>query len=123
MSRIVQSILNEFFGEGYFERHLNKMRKIYRAKHELLLDCLGDMRDSFEVSGENAGLHLVLTARNGMGEGELIRRAADRGVRVYGLSESMVEAAPDSRTVLLGFGGLGEAEIREGMALLHEAWK
>ncbi len=123
VSRIDQSILNEFIGEGYFERHLNKMRKIYRAKHELLLDCLGDMRDSFEVSGENAGLHLVLTAKNGMGERELIRRAADRGVRVYGLSESMVEAAPDSRTVLLGFGGLGEAEIREGMALLHEAWK
>ena len=123
VSRIDQSILNEFIKEGYFERHLNKMRKIYRAKHDLLLDCLGDMGASFEVSGENAGLHLLLTARNGMGERELVRRAADRGVRVYGLSESMVEEAPDSRTVLLGFGGLGEAKIREGMALLREAWK
>ena len=58
-----------------------------------------------------------------MGEGELVRRAAERGVRVYGLSESMVEEAPDSRTVLLGFGGLDERQIREGVALLREAWK
>lgn len=123
VSRIDQSILNEFIGAGYFERHLNKMRKIYRAKHDLLLECLADMRDVFRVSGENAGLHLLLTAKAGMGEGELVRRAAERGVRVYGLSESMVEEAPDSRTVLLGFGGLDEGQIREGTALLREAWK
>ncbi len=123
VSRIDQSILNEFIGEGYFERHLNKMRKLYRAKHELLLECLGGMRGDFRVSGENAGLHLLLTARNGMGERELVQRAAGRGVRVYGLSESMVEEAPDSRTVLLGFGGLKSEEIREGVALLREAWK
>ena len=123
VSRIDQSILNEFIGEGYFERHLNKMRKIYRAKHEVLLECLGDLREDFQVSGENAGLHLLLTARNGMDERELIQRAAQRGVRVYGLSESMVEEAPDSRTVLLGFGGLDERQIREGVALLREAWK
>ena len=49
--------------------------------------------------------------------------AEGRGVRVYGLSESMVEEAPDSRTVLLGFGGLKSEEIREGVALLREAWK
>lgn len=123
VSRIDQSILNEFIGEGYFERHLNKMRKLYRAKHDLLLECLGEMRNAFSVSGENAGLHLLLTAVNGMSEGELIRRAAERGVRVYGLSESMVEEAPKSRTVLLGFGGLGTNEIREGVGLLREAWK
>lgn len=35
----------------------------------------------------------------------------------------MVEEAPDSRTVLLGFGGLDERQIREGVALLREAWK
>ena len=123
VSRIDQSILNQFIGAGHFERHLNKMRKIYRAKHDLLLECLADMRDAFRVSGENAGLHLLLTAKGGMGEGELVRRGAERGVRVYGLSESMVEEAPDSRTVLLGFGGLDERQIREGVALLREAWK
>ena len=122
VSRIDQSILNEFIRDGYFERHLNKMRKLYRAKHELLLECLQPLRDRFTVSGENAGLHLLLTSKRGVPEGELVRRAASQKVQVYGLSESMVEEAADSTTVLLGFGGLSEEKIREGMELLERVW-
>lgn len=122
VSRIDQSILNEFIGEGYFERHLNRMRKIYRAKHDLLLECLEGLGESFAVSGENAGLHLLLTSKAGIGERELIARAARRQVRVYGLSESMVEEFPQSATVLMGFGALSQEDIRGGMALLREAW-
>ncbi len=122
VSRIDQSILNVFIGEGYFERHLNKMRKIYRGKHELLLECLGELREEFAIAGENAGLHLLLTSKRGIPEGELLERAAGRQVRVYGLSESSVEEASGGDAVLLGFGGLTDEEIREGTALLKEAW-
>ena len=112
VSRIDQSILNVFIGEGYFERHLNKMRKIYRGKHELLLECLGELREEFAIAGENAGLHLLLTSKRGIPEGELLERAAGRQVRVYGLSESSVEEASGGAAVLLGFGGLTDEEIR-----------
>lgn len=122
VSRIDQSILNVFIGEGYFERHLNKMRKIYRGKHELLLECLGELREEFAIAGENAGLHLLLTSKRGIPEGELLERAAGRQVRVYGLSEGSVEEASGGAAVLLGFGGLTDEEIREGTALLKEAW-
>lgn len=40
VSRIDQRILNEFIRDGYFERHLNKMRMRYRAKHDQLLEGL-----------------------------------------------------------------------------------
>lgn len=122
VSRIDQRILNEFIRDGYFERHLNKMRKIYRAKHELLLECLKPLRKKFAVSGENAGLHLLLTSKQGAKEAELIQQAAAVGVRVYGLSECMVEDAPDSTTVLVGFGGLADEEIVKGVELLKKAW-
>ena len=122
VSRIDQQILNEFIRDGYFERHLNKMRKIYRAKHELLLDTLKPLRKKFTVSGENAGLHLLLTSKAGVKEAELIEKAASAGVRVYGLSECMVEDAPDSTTVLVGFGGLTDGEIVKGVELLKKVW-
>lgn len=122
VSRIDQSILNEFIREGYFERHLNKMRKIYRAKHELLIECLQPLRRRFSLSGENAGLHLLLTSKSGLSEKELVQGAAKAGIRVYGLSESMMEEKADSSTVLLGFGGLTEEEIRQGTELLRKAW-
>ena len=122
VSRIDQQILNEFIRDGYFERHLNKMRKIYRAKHELLLECLKPLRKKFAVSGENAGLHLLLTSKEGIKEADLIQQATAVGVRVYGLSECMVEDAPDSTTVLVGFGGLNDEDIVQGVELLKKVW-
>lgn len=131
VSRIDQSILNEFIRDGYFERHLNRMRKIYRAKHELLLEELRPFKEKFMVTGENAGLHLLLTARGDITEEELLERAAAVGVRVYGLSESMAERSehrterrilPDPATVLMGFGALKHEQIREGIRRLNKVW-
>lgn len=122
VSRIDQRILNEFIREGYFERHLNKMRKIYRTKHELLLDCLKPFAEKFKISGENAGLHLVLTAKGGCSEQELIQAATERKVKVYGLSDSLVASGTGRAAVLLGFGGLNAEEIEKGTKLLEEAW-
>ena len=122
VSRIDQSILNEFIRDGYFERHLNKMRKIYKAKHDLLLGELQSFRKNYDISGENAGLHLLLTSRSGEPERVLIKKAAEEGVRLYGLSDSMTQNASDSATVLLGFGGVAEAQILEGITRLQKAW-
>ncbi len=130
VSRIDQAILNEFIRDGYFERHLNRMRKIYRAKHELLLEELHPFKEKFTVTGENAGLHLLLTAKGSLSEQELVRRAADVKVRVYGLSENMAEVSDMAEvkspsggaTVLMGFGALSQEQIREGIRRLKEVW-
>ena len=122
VSRIDQRVLNEFIRDGYFERHLNKMRKIYRAKHDLLLQELEPFGGEFTVSGERGGLHLLLTARGAVSEQELLERAAQKGVKVYGISDSCVEAVEGHATVLLGFGAMSSKELKEGVEKLKEAW-
>ncbi len=122
VSRLDQRILNEFIKEGYFERHLNKMRKCYRVKHDLLLECLKPFAQKFEVSGEHGGLHLLLTAKDNVSEQALIEKAAGYGVKVYGLSDSMVDLADGRATVLLGFGGVETEEIVKGTGCLEKAW-
>jgi len=122
VSRIDQRILNEFIRDGYFERHLNKMRKLYRTKHELLLKSLEPFRRSFEISGANTGLHLLLTAKGPAVEKELLEQAKEERVRVYGLSESMIREMDCRATVLLGFGTLTPQQIAEGTERLKAAW-
>ena len=122
VSRIDQRILNEFIRDGYFERHLNKMRKHYRNKHEILMECLKPFEQEFVISGEHAGLHLLLTAKKNTAEDQLVCAAAKRKVKVYGLSDSMVAATSGKATILLGFGGLKEDEIIKGVNLLKDAW-
>ena len=124
VSRIDQRILNEFIRDGYFERYLNKTRKLYREKHELLLQKLAPFRRKFRISGENAGLHLLITCRDSnVTEEELIKKAAGDGVRVYGLSDAYVEkGSAAAATVLLGYGGMKKEEIAEGIEKLKQAW-
>lgn len=133
VSRIDQAILNEFIREGYFERHLNKMRKVYKGKHEKMLSLLKPFRQKFRLSGENAGLHLLLTAKDEKSEQELTGAAAAQGVRVYGLTDSLVKedkgngstaglALARGATVLLGYGGLRDEQMEKGMEGLKKAW-
>lgn len=128
VSRIDQKVLEEFIREGYFERYLNKMRKYYKEKHDLLLEELADFENSFQITGENAGLHLLLTGKRGQTEDELLTAAEAVGVKVYGLSESLVGKGGQEGfrqtggTVLLGYGGLGQEDIKKGLSLLRQAW-
>lgn len=128
VSRIDQRILNEFIKDGYFERYLNKNRKIYREKHDLLLQELKPFGRKFTISGEHAGLHVVLTAKDEkLSEQELRKAAADIGVKVYAFSDACIEAGGygilgDGARVILGYGGLKKEEIREGVAKLKQAW-
>ena len=139
VSRIDQMVLNEFIRDGYFERHLNKMRKVYRAKHEMMLRYLEPFGEQFIISGENAGLHLLLTSRTGRTEKDIIELAAAGQVKVYGISDSLIEdentKSPIKQavsvcqgewikgaTVLLGYGGLTETQMQEGVARLQKAW-
>lgn len=122
VSRIDQSVLNEFIRDGYFERHLNKMRKIYRSKHELLLEELKPFRKAFRVCGDNAGLHLVLEPKGNLTERELIEKAAAAAVRVYGMSDSTIGGIEFGSAVLLGFGALTEEQLREGITRLKSVW-
>ncbi len=122
VSRIDQRILNEFIRDGYFERHLNKMRMHYRAKHDLLLAELEPFKKAFTISGEDAGLHLLLTAKGAVTEAQLLSAATEAGVKVYGMSENMVETDATKATILLGFGSVSEPEMKEGLHRLQKAW-
>lgn len=124
VSRIDQEILRRFISEGYYERHLNRMRAVYRNKHDRLLAELKALEAEFEIRGEFAGIHVLLTHRRGICEAELVRRAAENGIRVYGLSGCYIEGEhmPESFTVILGYANLTEEEIAAGTAALKAAW-
>ncbi len=126
VSRIDQTILNEFIRDGYFERYLNKMRKLYRTKHDLLLDELKELEEDFSVSGENAGLHVLLTDKRGRSEEQLEHAAAVAEVKVYGLEAFRMEGTTekgDLATMILGYGGLSPEEITEGIGILKKVWR
>ena len=89
-----------------------------------MLELLEPFEKYFQITGENAGLHLLLTAKDEVSEEELIEQAIQQNVKVYGLSESYVNGGKVEKrgTVLLGYGGLAKKEMEEGIAALKKAW-
>lgn len=123
VSRIDQIVVKDFMESGYYEKHLNKMRALYKNRHEVLMNELEDFRQKFEITGENAGIHLLLKSRDGICENVLIERAKQEGVKVYPLSAYDIgEEKREYHTVILGYANLGENEIRQGIAGLRQAW-
>lgn len=130
VSRIDQNIVNLFIKEGYYERHLNKMRGIYKSKHDVLLSELKRLEISYKITGESAGLHLLLSTDE-FTEEELVGRAAKHRVKVYPLSEHFLDKGISDdiskligkkSTVILGYARLCEEEIVRGIQLLREAF-
>lgn len=124
VSRLDQAILSRFLSEGYFEKHLNRMRKIYRRKHDLVLSCLQPLLEQYglRIRGENAGLHLVLELPSqGPSEEELIHRAAQAGIRLYGLRQHYLhDIYQPISAVLLGYSNLSEEEIKKGICRMAD---
>ena len=119
-----QIVLTRFLVEGYFEKHLNRLRTYYRKQRGFLLEQLQCFKAMAEPIGEAAGSHLTIKVKNGMNETELLQSAADEGVKVYPISPYFSGTMPQKYVgkVLLGFGGLSREEIQEGVAGLFRAW-
>ncbi len=120
--RIMQSTIYEFIAGGHFERNLNKMRAVYKRRHEFLLEKLKTCSWCQAVRGEHSGLHLLAELPPHCSETELIQQCKEKGVRVYGLSEYCVDkkTEKESGVLILGFGGMEEERIAAGLEKITE---
>lgn len=124
VSKADQFVVERFIEEGHFERHLNKTRALYKSRHDQLLNGLKPLMKQCRISGENAGVHLLLTFENGMEEEELIALARKESICVYGLSDYIIkETENDKPTILLGYANLTEQQIQEACEILCKIWK
>lgn len=124
VSRIDQHILAEFIQHGMFEKHLNRMRKVYRHKLETVIGVLKPFQNKISIIGGNSGLHIVLVVKNGMSEEELVQRAATASIRIYPLSAYMLVKKVDMLpTIVLGFASIPDEKINEVIRLLLASWE
>ena len=59
VSRIEQYVLNKFIYDKHFERHINRTRKIYEQRRNVLIKALYDKIPDIQISGEDSGLHFI----------------------------------------------------------------
>ena len=119
-----QYTLARFLEGGHFERHIARMRVEYRDRKGALTACVKELGLPAKLSGADAGLHMLLTLENGMGEAELVGRAAAEGVAVYPLSACWLTPPPEdlSPTLIMGYARLEAGDIQAAFRRLKAAW-
>ncbi len=81
VSTFEQYTLGRFISEGYFEKHINRMRVHYKKCRSRLFEQMKKhdlFRDSV-ISGENAGLHCVVKFKTGLSDNELLDKITELG--------------------------------------------
>jgi len=121
-STFEQEVLAEFIREGYFERHVRRMRVLYAERRRILLDALREaFGDRLEVAGVDAGLHVVIYLRGlpASAVPALVARAAHSGVGIYPVAPYYLNP-PQRAGLMLGYAALDERDIRAGVRAFAE---
>jgi GntR family transcriptional regulator/MocR family aminotransferase len=85
--RIDQNALAVLIADGEFDRHLRRVRLVYRKRRDALMSALAKYIPEASVSGIAAGLHAAVALPRGVPEQALAAEAARRGVRFEFMSE------------------------------------
>jgi GntR family transcriptional regulator/MocR family aminotransferase len=120
-----QYVMSRFMSEGHFSRHLNRMKTLYKSKHDALIERLEQslLGQRLRISGKSAGLHFLLQLNGKLSEKEMLAKALEQGIKLNGLSEfySQKKGIPRS-TVVLGFARVPDNSIAELVKKLEKAW-
>lgn len=120
---LTQAAVADFITEGQFERHVRHLREAYRERRQTLVTALQQtLGDDVHFSPDEAGLHIMLYLPPHLDEAAVIAQAAALDVGVYpGARFHLMppgESPPPS--ILLGFSGLSQGEIEEGVRRLAQ---
>lgn len=123
-SRLHQKTLQLFMERGYLEKHVRKMRNIYRKKHDLLIDSIQKhFQGKAAIIGKDAGFHLLLQVDSPQTEEELIESAKSAGIRISSAAFTWLQPPKQMpKEFFIGFGGIAMDKIEEGIKRLKEAW-
>lgn len=117
--QLTQAVLADFLAEGHFERHVRRMRVIYRARRALLVRLLRrGLAGLVEVDAPDAGMNLIAWLPPGTNDARVSAALAEAGVDSVPLSACSLKRQLRPG-LLLGFSGIREPELREGFARLR----
>ena len=110
-----QYTLARFLSGGWFEKHINRMRKFYRTRRNRVIELLtqSSFADQITILEQDAGLHFLLRIRTEWTDRELVELCARAGIRVRCLSDYYEGTVPQwARSCLvINYSGLDEEAL------------
>lgn len=123
VTTLIQFSLAKFIQDGYFEKHINRMRNYYRKQRDLLVDAIhnSELARIAAISEEDAGLHFLLHLKLNCSDQEWKERMERRGIRMCALSEYYkMQENKTEHIFVINYSSLTEEQILEAVALINQ---
>ncbi|KHG32871.1 MAG: hypothetical protein OA34_12970 [Sulfurospirillum sp. MES] len=112
----LQKTLELFIADGHWVRHLKKIKIVNKKKHHTLKEILkNDFEPFFEILSDGGGLAIVIQPKSSLNIQLLKELAYDAKIKLYFMRDLY---GHELESIRLGFGGLTEDKIIEGMKRL-----
>ena len=118
---IDQAILCDFLREGYFARHVRRMRELYAERLAVLVEAAKErLAGLLDVPNVEAGLRTVGWLQQGISAERAARAAAEQGIEVVPLNRYAYGRSYRNGLVL-GFAAVDGRELKRGVERLAQA--
>lgn len=121
-SIVSQAAMHQFMQDGYFNRHIRKMRKLYGQRRAVLMDLLEQQcADYLKGVPADGGLHICMTFRQqDKNDNDFIVALADHSIAATALSPFYHSAERRQQGVILGTTGGTLSDIEKAVHTLKE---
>jgi GntR family transcriptional regulator/MocR family aminotransferase len=122
-----QIVIADFIRSGGHRNHLRKLRQLYRASRDALVEALNrHFGSETELLGQDAGMHLLWKLPERLGGAEMVAAAAaTRDVGLYTFASVGVREFEGSslarHSLVLGYSSLSAQEVTEGIRRVASA--
>lgn len=117
-----QYTLARFLSRGYFEKHINRMRKFYKKRRNALVSLLENCSFSQKLAilEQDAGLHFLLKVDTALPDGDLAQKLSDVGIRVKALSEYYHDQRRDRHCLVVNYSGVKEEALEQALTAIEK---
>lgn len=123
VSGFEQHTLARFLSEGYFEQHINRMRKFYRQQRNRLFQIIAacPYRDRLAIEEADAGLHFLVKVETALTDGALEEYCAGMGLKIRTLSRYYHGPAPEEslHRIVVNYSGLQDEDLEKLAEILN----
>lgn len=121
VSTFEQYTLAKFITEGYFEKHINRMRNYYRNLRDILVEEIKNspMSDYCTILEADSGLHFLLKIDTSLSDETIKLNATKNGLNLSCLSDYYFNNADGQEHVLIiNYSGIREDTVHEAIIRL-----
>ncbi len=122
VSNFEQYTLARFIHDGFFEKHINRMRNYYHNKRDALLTAIekSPLASYVKISEEDAGLHFLMEINTTLSDDEFCSQAKKRGVNISSLSQYYFQPPKSVKHIfIINYSSLDESAIPEAIDVLY----